>query len=75
MKRTYTHKGFIMKTQIIGRFTNPNEVVKALTTHIQTANTLDYTIGTTDNGAVYVESNDENILHQVYQFRLLLETA
>ena len=64
-----------MKTQIIGRFTNPNEVVEALTTHIQTANTLDYTIGTTDNGAVYVESNDENILHQVYQFRLLLEIA
>ena len=62
-----------MKTQIIGRFTNPNEVVEALTTHIQTANTLDYTISTTNNGAVYVESNDENILHQVYQFRLLLE--
>jgi len=64
-----------MKTQIIGRFTNPNEVVEALTTHIQTANTLDYTIGTTNNGAVYVESADENILHQVRQFRLLLEIA
>ena len=66
-----------MKTQIIGRFTNQDEVVEALTTHIHInqGNTLDYTIGTTDNGAVYVESNDENILHQVYQFRLLLETA
>lgn len=62
-----------MKAQIIGRFENSQAMVFAIGKKLKLKGITGFEVKSTDNGGVYIESDNENALAFAYKLKCRLE--
>ena len=62
-----------MKTQIIGRFGNAQEMVFEIGRELELKGIRGFEVKSTSNGSVYIESDNENALAFAYDLKCRIE--
>jgi len=62
-----------MKGQIIGRFESPEAIIFSIDKELKLKGITDFTLKSTPNGAVYLESDNEDALAFAYDIKCRIE--